>query len=954
MPRFDPTAALRAGAQGAPPALDDVSTAPPRGSASPGTPRSALRPSADAARDPARRSFALSPDPPEASADAETEQETIDRLSLLGEYLTAQRDEPFDAATYLAARQYMARHEANRLAAQHLRNTELISPAELATMSTSEKIHVALVQPFTTRAGRVVMAVVVVLVLITIVAIIVESLPWYQPEIFPDQVLSWTILDGAISNIFLGEMILTILTHPPPRRKIILSLRTFVDVLSILPFYIQLMVASDRRNVLGMLKALRVLRLGKLLMRVDAFLVILLAMKKSAKMLLAPLMACLVALLILSTAVYFSERGQYDPVGMQFLINDCRCEATSEAVLGKKYCPKLESHHFSIPHTMWLMVQTITTVGYGDLLPVCPMGQILTIVGMIFGSLVLSIPIAVVGSYYSVLQFEKQERLKQFKRSLTKHSSSSSFATLNTTDDVSANLANFAGMAAAQAAVGPQSAAEGLLAFLRTNVKSAARPRPPKHQRADYAEDDLDAPRSALTHFNLYHPNDEVMHYVDLYLHDFAEELVLHGRDTQIPKEIAQLIPMSALSTLPESLKYSDDFSVPPAIAKGSTLRTPTSSAILKQTQRINLGAVKDDTTFEIRRYARLGDDVLSPHAARRAQIRAAMTELRDAKRTRKKMAFGDPDGNVSAGPMFYPGIYSASLVARLVISYVHRSSLEAEGDVTTHASLRHGTHSAQSSAAMKGNRVVSVRFLPLPKTENGVSASAVRADSVGYVAEPYTARPAGNALPALAAHTLRMAYTSAAYGAAGGHVNAARFRGNTTASSSRPAANERHIYPGNVVAAGESTYRYLSDDSDLENAVKAFDCALFDIQRKRTGAQSAALFGMPVGGLALRDMVPGKQPSGSGATPTSSLRRRGTSPRSPSGEPSPYARRAGVADDLRHAHTAGDGELQMPFLSPIAAAASGGTSSIAQAAEAQRRARMRQLARSPSESGSL
>ncbi len=52
----------------------------------------------------------------------------------------------------------------------------------------------------------------------------------------------------------------------------------------------------------------------------------------------------------------------------------------------------------SIPASAWWAAQTLTTVGYGDLTPSTPLGQLLAIVAMFLGIATFAIPIAIVGA----------------------------------------------------------------------------------------------------------------------------------------------------------------------------------------------------------------------------------------------------------------------------------------------------------------------------------------------------------------------------------------------------------------------------------------------------------------------------------------------------------------------------------------------------------------------------
>ena len=57
----------------------------------------------------------------------------------------------------------------------------------------------------------------------------------------------------------------------------------------------------------------------------------------------------------------------------------------------------------------WWAVSTITTVGYGDMVPVTDAGKIMAIFFMIFGLTILAIFLSSVGTRFYKLQFEKND-----------------------------------------------------------------------------------------------------------------------------------------------------------------------------------------------------------------------------------------------------------------------------------------------------------------------------------------------------------------------------------------------------------------------------------------------------------------------------------------------------------------------------------------------------------------
>lgn len=59
---------------------------------------------------------------------------------------------------------------------------------------------------------------------------------------------------------------------------------------------------------------------------------------------------------------------------------------------------------------VWWTVSTITTVGYGDIVPVTDAGKIMAIFYMIFGLTILAIFLSALGTKFYKQQFEKNEK----------------------------------------------------------------------------------------------------------------------------------------------------------------------------------------------------------------------------------------------------------------------------------------------------------------------------------------------------------------------------------------------------------------------------------------------------------------------------------------------------------------------------------------------------------------
>ena len=64
----------------------------------------------------------------------------------------------------------------------------------------------------------------------------------------------------------------------------------------------------------------------------------------------------------------------------------------------------------SMLDAVWWTVATVTTVGYGDVVPVTDIGKIVAIFFMFFGISVLGISLSVLGTQFYKRRFEKEEK----------------------------------------------------------------------------------------------------------------------------------------------------------------------------------------------------------------------------------------------------------------------------------------------------------------------------------------------------------------------------------------------------------------------------------------------------------------------------------------------------------------------------------------------------------------
>jgi len=126
-----------------------------------------------------------------------------------------------------------------------------------------------------------------------------------------------------------------------------------IDLLAILPFYVNLLLPIHP-DVLHLLRLLRLLKIARDALGLSLFVAVL---RNERRPLLISLMVMLVLLVLESSIMFILER---DAQPMAF---------------------------GSIPHAMWWTIVTMSTIGYGDVVP-------MTVLGRIFGGFVMVIGIA--------------------------------------------------------------------------------------------------------------------------------------------------------------------------------------------------------------------------------------------------------------------------------------------------------------------------------------------------------------------------------------------------------------------------------------------------------------------------------------------------------------------------------------------------------------------------------
>jgi voltage-gated potassium channel len=208
--------------------------------------------------------------------------------------------------------------------------------------------------------GKVFDVVLLIIIFISILLVMLESVPSVNAR-YHDLL---RVMEWVITIIFSLEYLLRTMVVKKPFRYIF-SFYGVIDLLAVLPTYLSLVfVGSQSLVVIRAIRLLRIFRIFKLSRYTVAGNNLASAMKASWEKIFVFLFFILNVVVIVGTLMYLIEG------------------------------PK---HGFeSIPTSVYWAIVTMTTVGYGDISPGTPLGQLLASLLMIAGYAIIAVPTGIV------------------------------------------------------------------------------------------------------------------------------------------------------------------------------------------------------------------------------------------------------------------------------------------------------------------------------------------------------------------------------------------------------------------------------------------------------------------------------------------------------------------------------------------------------------------------------
>ncbi|CAE1285498.1 Potassium voltage-gated channel subfamily A member 10 [Acanthosepion pharaonis] len=197
------------------------------------------------------------------------------------------------------------------------------------------------------------------------------------------------IIDIVCLIFFTLEFVLR-LTCAPKRVKFFFSFLNMVDLVALLPDYIEVIVINHVHNdsvssimhYITILRLIRILRIFRLIRHVSGLWVMMYTLKASLEELMLMCVFLLVGMVIFASLIFFVGEEQFD----------------------------------TIPISLWWALITMTTVGYGDMYPTKNLGYVVGTFCALAGLLMIGFTVPIIVNHFVLFYTHLQSALRAEKR----------------------------------------------------------------------------------------------------------------------------------------------------------------------------------------------------------------------------------------------------------------------------------------------------------------------------------------------------------------------------------------------------------------------------------------------------------------------------------------------------------------------------------------------------------
>lgn len=225
-----------------------------------------------------------------------------------------------------------------------------------------------------TPAGKAFDVVLLVMILFSVIIVMLDSVPVYHAaygDIF--YTMEW-----ILTIVFTIEYILRTVSIAKPL-KYIFSFLGLIDLLAIIPTFLSLIMAGTQTLIIvRVLRLLRIFRIFKLTHYLSEMRFLSVALVNSLRKISIFLMFVITVVVVMGSVMYLVEEAN--------------------------------NGFTSIPQCIYWAIVTITTVGYGDISPVTPLGKFIASLIMLMGYGIIAVPTGIVTTEMALAARKRREK----------------------------------------------------------------------------------------------------------------------------------------------------------------------------------------------------------------------------------------------------------------------------------------------------------------------------------------------------------------------------------------------------------------------------------------------------------------------------------------------------------------------------------------------------------------
>ena len=218
--------------------------------------------------------------------------------------------------------------------------------------------------------------------------------------------LALVYLDYICTAFFTTELIVRII-FAPNKINFFRNIMNIIDILALLPLYVQIMLDITDQNqclknqqavveTIFILRIIRIFRIFHLVKHYKALKILVHAIKASVQELLMLAIFLFIAMLVLSTLIFYAERRD-----------------------GETHADNQTDLIDTIPLGLWWSIITMTTVGYGDVHPTTAFGCVIGALCALCGVLLLALTIPVISNNFALFYLHARTREQIAEKDMT-------------------------------------------------------------------------------------------------------------------------------------------------------------------------------------------------------------------------------------------------------------------------------------------------------------------------------------------------------------------------------------------------------------------------------------------------------------------------------------------------------------------------------------------------------